>query len=282
MGNTRQAPIRPAGAKGYLGFSPGDLVVYCGKDVGSNLADSLKQVAHIQKGYGHLVGRIVYINLPFHQKRFLPERKKYLPNADTDDVFSCMNVPTGDLITYKAEIFKYVATGKYPVLVINSWEFSARNSRQRDDLIFFLQSIRNEFDVTIIIYSHSNTANARPGWYHGGGLGKLAVIADKIYDIGNVAEPARAEEAQVPMAKEEAPTPPAIKAESAEPAKIIQAKSEEPPIKAIKVDRVPLPKVFIGDDDDDEYEGDDEDGAMSTLHEGGAGTVRAARALLND
>jgi hypothetical protein len=165
----------------YLDFTSGDIIVNCGPDAGKNLRESLMHAAVIR----HMsdVDTILYINLPFGPRRFTMTMNECYPNADNDGVFHKFAVPGGDLYKYGPQIKSYFEQSKKGVLFINAWEFASKGYRQREELLYFLNTLRTDYNVTIFIYCHADGEEARPGvqHYRRRGLGKLAVFADKIY-----------------------------------------------------------------------------------------------------
>jgi hypothetical protein len=163
----------------YLDFTSGDIIVTCGPDAGQNLRESLMHAAVVR----HMsdVDCIVYINLPFGARKFTMTADECYPGSRRDSVFHPISVPTGELYKFKYELQTLLTDRKKAVLFINAWEFASKGYRQKEELLTVLNTLRFDYNVTIFIYSHKNGEGARPGMHHYGGLGKLAVLADKIY-----------------------------------------------------------------------------------------------------
>lgn len=181
-------PHRPSGDQGYLSFRKGDFIIHCCRDGSYNLRESIRQVAAIRQKLSKDVDSVIYVNTPFNGKQLTREFRQHYPQAQKDPILSVLIVPTGDLYQYKQSIMSAIQGKKHAVLMINSWEFSSRGSRQRDELVYFLNILRINYEVTVLIYSHSSGQGAHPGWYHKGGLGKLSLMAEKIYSIGKESE----------------------------------------------------------------------------------------------
>jgi hypothetical protein len=205
----------------YLDFTSGDIIVNCGPDAGKNLRESLMHAAVIR----HMsdVDTILYINLPFGPRRFTMTMNECYPNADNDGVFHKFTVPGGDLYKFGPQIQSYFEQCKKGVLFINAWEFASKGYRQREELLYFLNTLRTDYNVTIFIYCHADGEEARPGvqHYRRRGLGKLAVFADKIYLLPK--PEVEAEEATELSAVEAIPVETLLR----EMQKIVHAESEQ-------------------------------------------------------
>jgi hypothetical protein len=211
----------------YLDFTSGDIIVHCGPDAGKNLRESLMHAAVIR----HMsdVDTILYINLPFGPRRFTMTMNECYPNSEMDDVLHKFTVPGGDVYKYGPQIKSYFEQSKKGVLFINAWEFASKGYRQREELLYFLNTLRTDYNVTIFIYCHSDGEEARPGvqHYRRRGLGKLAVFADKIYLLPK--PEVEAEEATELSAVEAVPVETLLR----EMQKIVHAESEQPSVPKI-------------------------------------------------
>jgi hypothetical protein len=211
----------------YLDFTSGDIIVNCGPDAGKNLRESLMHAAVIR----HMsdVDTILYVNLPFGPRRFTMTMNECYPNAENDGVFHKFTVPGGDLYKFGPQIQSYFEQSKKGVLFINAWEFASKGYRQREELLYFLNTLRTDYNVSIFIYCHADGEEARPGvqHYRRRGLGKLAVFADKIYLLPKPV--VEAEEAAEVSAVEAVPVETLLR----EMQKIVHSESEQPSVPKI-------------------------------------------------
>jgi hypothetical protein len=188
------APRRSEGNDGYLEFGRRQIVVYCSRDGGYNLNESLRQARHIRRVLGHVIDHVLYINTPFQEQRVKHKLRQLDLGDEKDNGFTMMSIDAGTLARERDRITGILARKKCPVVMINSWEFVAANSRQKESLVFFLHRLLEDYNASVLIYSYADADTARAGFFSPHGLGKLAYMCDKIYAIGTsdkaAAEPA--------------------------------------------------------------------------------------------
>jgi hypothetical protein len=88
----------------------------------------------------------------------------------------------GNMYADRAKLFQIREELHTKVVIINGWEWSSKNWKLKEDLLFHLREITEDENVAVIIYSQARTNPVR-GRFDRGGIGKLAGIALSIVRI---------------------------------------------------------------------------------------------------
>ena len=170
----------------YLGFTEGEITVYCGNHAGENVLGSLRQASKISKSKRR--GNILYINTIYTTRRLFESARKELANpvkeklGEQEGIFF-KNIIVGDLAKYLGELREMIEEHDIKHIIINSWDLANRSYGYKEKVLFGLMGFTRELGVSVLIYSQAKMTNAVPGEMHRGGLGKLAAIADDIIFI---------------------------------------------------------------------------------------------------
>jgi hypothetical protein len=160
----------------------GDITVYCGRDVREGtLAAYRKSLALLESG---VFNKALVINSGSATRwalKLAREVDGQRIGADPDKHSVVLHTAVGGALSKQlTEIESMIDTYGYDIIMINSWEFTSRHPRYKDDLLFRLRELMDSRQITIVVYSHYVKVETKPGVYQRGTLGKLSVIAGKI------------------------------------------------------------------------------------------------------
>lgn len=163
-------------------FIPNDLVLIIGDSMGANCPESVR-FAHELATSGEF-GSVLHINTfqrPKKHTRCIHQTLGTDANISGGiDGLHFVTNTAGELQYIDNLIDRLIAREGLATIVINSWEMSAGNSRQRERLLFQIQHWLCELELTVIIYAQESKAIPRAGYINRGGFGKLAGIADRV------------------------------------------------------------------------------------------------------
>ncbi len=173
-----------------------DVTLLLGASIGSNIDASL---SHSKEILGVLPsGSVLYINtvqnthamwLSLRKQELYPDRYgNCLVGGDHRKMIYTIDVPRGDLYRCKDMIKECLSEGYIQYVVINSWEFSSKNSRYREEAIFLIKDLVNGLQggyepVHVLIYAEETSSKPLAQKLQRGGFGKLAGIAKRIESI---------------------------------------------------------------------------------------------------
>ena len=175
-------------------IAPNDITLLLGNSIGSNIRASLSHSADLTRTMPS--GSVLYINTVQNRRSMLNSARAFGFEQDGDnDTFYVdgrrskaiyiLNVIKGELNKWRPVIKEYLAEGYIQYIVINSWEFAARNSRYRDDLIFLLKELTDGLEgghppMNVLIYAEELNSQPDAQRIHRGGYGKLTGIVKRI------------------------------------------------------------------------------------------------------
>jgi hypothetical protein len=167
-----------------LSFVEREVTIFRGDHAERNLDASLRQALMLR----NLNRSVYYINSSFSAWTFMARAREILGKNATSGFmprFRCLTAPRGQLAKRHRELRDDI--GSASVVIINSWEFASCTPRLANDLLFFLRSLVTEDEITVIVWSQTDT-NAEVGTIKHGGVGKLAAIARHIEPIAQALE----------------------------------------------------------------------------------------------
>lgn len=158
-----------------------ELSIVLGDTALDNLRASLRQASLLASSGTY--DSVIYINLPFSRKRFGKEEKEHL-TAGRGSV-SIHHISSGHLARTVSALGQKITDGSRTAVIINSWEMSSSCYRFREELVFAIQQLLIEQEVTVIVYGQSKPSTVESGKINRTGLGKLAVITDVVINIAS-------------------------------------------------------------------------------------------------
>jgi hypothetical protein len=177
----------------YLGFTEGEITVYCGYNSRANVHCSLQQARAIAGSSRK--GNILYVNTVYTTRKLLAAARQELGKTEglrippvgershgigqTEGIYFKHTV-IGDLCKYLDEFREMIEADDIKYLIVNSWDFANRTYGFKEKALIGLMNIANELGVSVFVYSQASMRNAVVGEMHRGGLGKLAAVADDI------------------------------------------------------------------------------------------------------
>ena len=78
----------------------------------------------------------------------------------------------------KRELREYVKHNNIDIIILNSFEFACRTQREKDDMVDLLKFFRDEYCVSILIFTHESVKRFAPGASRRGPMGALSILAD--------------------------------------------------------------------------------------------------------
>lgn len=163
-----------------------NLVLIIGDSIGENIDSSLVLARRLQseQTYGR---RVLYVNT-VQSAQVLGQRGKEVIGPEfryrDEQGMDCRTLTRGSLSSVDEEV-RAMFFGKYAVrtVVINSWEFSAEDYRTRDRVVSMLRRWVVEDGVQVIVFAQFRSAVPTVMKVQIGGIGKLAGLADGVFDI---------------------------------------------------------------------------------------------------
>lgn len=188
-----------------------EVTLMLGESTGMNIGASIRHACQIldsKRGE-----RVLYINtvqtvwkIADSIRRNVPNPEQYiadyyLPDNTKSDCIYFMTTDTGELHKEKEKILNFMKNNNVKTVIVNSWEFAAKNSRLREALLFIFRGLNNgdqnphykpdskEYQpyfaadyqpATVIVYAEALSNTVLAGKINRGGFGKLAAIADQV------------------------------------------------------------------------------------------------------
>lgn len=169
---------------------PQNINLFLGSSVGLNIDASL---AHAKELLPPKVsGSVLYINTVQSTRSMYQSARKLGLNPQSTGLCQIdhmrniyiLNVMRGDLHKWKEQIKELLDYGYIQYVIINSWEFAARNSRYREEAIFLLKDLTEGLDgvhppMNLLVYAQETNQDPTPQKLQRGGFGKLSALAKK-------------------------------------------------------------------------------------------------------
>jgi len=126
-------------------------------------------------------GKVLYLNTAHSGRQLATEiRKKIWSDysaKNPDPRITYMHCPSGTLNGLEKDIRMQLANG-VRFIIINSLEFSSKDYRRKDDLLFQIKTWAHEFSAAVIVFAEQVKSIANQGKIQrGGGVGKFAGAA---------------------------------------------------------------------------------------------------------
>ena len=168
----------------------GAVMLCLGSSTGSNITGSLEAAHRISQTLGR--GKVLYINT-VQTKRQLAAKVRSVEEARSSDAkvgsaepesgidqIEYMTSEAGMLSGMGRVITNSIRRG-VKFIIINSLEFSSKDYRRKDELLYQIMQWTGSFGAGVLIFAESPNVAPKPGKIHrGGGTGKLAAIAKSI------------------------------------------------------------------------------------------------------
>jgi hypothetical protein len=87
----------------------------------------------------------------------------------------------------KRELRNFIKDNRIHIIILNSFEFTCRTQREKDDLVDLLKVLRDEFFVSILVFTHEPVKRFAPGSSRRGPLGTLSILASWARTIDDLA-----------------------------------------------------------------------------------------------
>lgn len=156
-----------------------NITLLLGKSIGLNIEAS---VAHTKELLSTAAaGSVIYINTVQSKRDLRRTLKEHGLKINRGDIcegvdfgemdykhnIHFVNVKHGDLYKIKPKLKALLYDGYIQYVVINSWEFSSRNSRYRDEAIFMLKDLTDGLDeernpVSVLVYAQQTSSEIIP------------------------------------------------------------------------------------------------------------------------
>ena len=173
-----------------------EVTLLLGSSIGSNIDASLSHSKELVNALP--AGSVLYINTVQNTRAmWLSARKHGLEPSGTGmcvvggnyrRIIYIMNIPCGDLYRWRDRIKEFLHEGYIQYVVINSWEFSSKNSRYREEAIFLMKELTDGLEgghnpVNALIYAQETSSMPHVQKIQRSGFGKLSGIAKKVVSI---------------------------------------------------------------------------------------------------
>lgn len=164
-----------------LSFVEREITVFSGDNATRNLEASLLQAKMLR----NLNRSVYYLNTSHTSWAYGAQAREILgPDATTMFMqrFQGTTITRGNLARVREDVLNAINFAGASVVIINSWEYASCGSRFREDLMFFLKRLVTEEEITVIVWSQTDT-EAEAGTIKRSGIGKLAGLARHIEPI---------------------------------------------------------------------------------------------------
>jgi hypothetical protein len=177
-------------------IAPNNVTLMLGESTGRNTEASLAHALELVAAQPS--ASVVYINTVLTTRSMYELARRYglepkdngicIVNGDQRKIIYIVNITRGDLWKWRDTIREYLYMGYVQSVIINSWEFSSRNSRYREEAIFFLKEITDGTQggyqpVNALVYAEEIPNGPLIQKMQRGGFGKLSALANKIHNI---------------------------------------------------------------------------------------------------
>jgi len=177
-------------------FAKEELTILLGSTIGGNVRLS---IAHANEIARTCEGNVLYINTVQPWRILRRNVRSVLGEFEADDnnaviaapgksvyYFHC---PLGELGEKQYQILDFVRYNNVRTIIVNSWEFAAKNYLHRERLVYAMQnlldgdvSLPSDIALSILIYAQAPKTIPEAEKAHSGKLGKLAALATRIID----------------------------------------------------------------------------------------------------
>jgi hypothetical protein len=202
-------------------FEQYGLTVYLGENIGDNAVTAMRHAYSLAKN--RRFGEVMYLNT--YQSEYKLDKtlaaavSKYF-TLELQTTLSIVSSTLGELANERGKMAKHLAgfrvespvglspsktvkkndvnpfTGTAPevemvlvrpkIIVINSWEFAAKDCRHRERLLFMINEWITVRGISVIIYAEDNNRASKAGKLQRGGFGKLMGLADMIVSLSDL------------------------------------------------------------------------------------------------
>lgn len=204
-----------------LEYDQNGLTVYLGENIGDNAVNSMRHAYQLAKNARF--GEVIYLNTfqsEYQLNKTMARAVSKYFDLETQTRMNIVSTTIGELANEGGMMAKELAPrqvenplgftkdGKsidemdtfYPfgkeaeierrkirpkVIIMNSWEFAARDCRHRERLIFMINEWITHKGISVIIYAEDNNRTAKAGKLQRGGFGKLMGLASMVVPISN-------------------------------------------------------------------------------------------------
>jgi hypothetical protein len=169
----------------YVNFKRYGLTLVFGDSIGKNVVASMIQAEAIAQT--REFGQVLYLNT-FQTDERMDETcaaavHRYF-TVNTQDLMSIENSTVGELANDQGMMSRNLV-GHFPakVIIINSWEFSSRDCRLRERLLFRINEWITHYGASVIVYAEARNRSVELGKCQIGGFGRLTALANRIENI---------------------------------------------------------------------------------------------------
>ena len=177
-------------------IQPNGITLLLGSSTGSNIDASLSHAIELVKSQPS--GSVLYLNtVQDTRSMFLSARKQGLDpdgnglchvDGDVRKVIYILNVTRGDLYRWRDTIKEFLYMGYIQYVMVNSWEFSSKNSRYREEAVFFIKEITEGLEggyqpMHALIYAEEIPSKPLVQKIQRNGFGKLTGLTQTVHSI---------------------------------------------------------------------------------------------------
>jgi hypothetical protein len=169
-----------------LSFKRGAVSLCLATTTGANIVASLEIAGHIAKVAER--GKVLFINTVQTERQLASEIRRNIDKdysaEKPDPRITYLSSPPGLLNSLGKQIRRMLDTG-IRFIVINSLEFSTKDSRRKNELLFQIMDWTNIYGAAVLIFGEESETDPITGKIHhgNGGIGKLSVLAKNVFHI---------------------------------------------------------------------------------------------------
>ncbi len=174
-----------------LSIKRGAVSICQASSTGENIIASLEIAEHIAKDSER--GKVLYINTVQTERQLASEIRKHISKDYTaeksDPRLTYLSSAPGLLASLGKQIRRILDSG-VKFIIINSLEFSWKDHRRKDELLYQIMDWTNLYGTAVLIFSEEVNTDPITGKIHrgGGGIGKLSALAKNIFHITSEAD----------------------------------------------------------------------------------------------
>ncbi len=225
--------IQPAArVMGKLEIKRRGLNLFLGESIGENAVSSSRLAYELAASDEW--GRVLFINT--FQGRWkidatFAESIGSWFTENTQESMSIYSSTIGELSNEREQLAPRMFSRAKAVdtIVVNSWEFAAKDSRSRERLLYLLQEWVTVRGFTVIVFAESLPKQARKGKIMRGGFGKLVAAVDEVVAV----EPAMLQQIRADAAVSVATLPEADDVNANEVRSVVEAPTETYELEAV-------------------------------------------------
>ena len=177
-------------------IQPNGITLLLGSSTGSNINASLSHAIELVKSQPS--GSVLYLNtVQDTRSMFLSARKLGLDpdgnglchvDGDVRKVIYILNITRGDLYRWRDTIKEFLYMGYIQYVMVNSWEFSSKNSRYREEAVFFMKELTEGLEggyqpIHALIYAEEIPSKPLVQKIQRNGFGKLTGLVQTVHSI---------------------------------------------------------------------------------------------------